>query len=67
MHCHPKTHGHSALSMTDPRFESDEFTQAALSERRARVAHAHVGAFVASFLGALVVALLFRSIKRPPC
>lgn len=59
MHCCKHAHG-TALAV-DPRFAEDDFTQAALRERRARAAHAHglFGLLVAA-IGGVVLFGLFR-------
>jgi hypothetical protein len=58
MHCckHPNT---LALN-EDSQFSDDGFTQAALSERRARAAHAHGGSLVLAILGGLFLYGLFK-------
>lgn len=61
MHC---CHNHEAIVPADPRFESDDFTQAALSERRGRAAHAHFGALVLGVIGALFFGHLIKGFHR---
>jgi len=61
MHC---SHAHTSVVTTDPRFESDDFTQAALTERRARAAHAHFGALVLSVLSGLAFAHIIKTRRR---
>lgn len=61
-------HGHSlATAVTDPRFEGDEFTQAALREQRARAAHAHGAALLLSVIGGVLFLGLMKSIHRRSC
>jgi hypothetical protein len=58
MHCckHP-----NALALADdPRFGDDEFTQAALRERRARAAHAHGASLILALIGGVLLFGLFR-------
>ncbi|MHB1135930.1 MAG: hypothetical protein ACYC1X_03935 [Coriobacteriia bacterium] len=57
-------HGHALSTVDDPRFEGDEFTQAALRERRARAAHAHAAASLLSVVGGLLFFGLVKSIHR---
>lgn len=59
MHCCKNNHHTLA---TDPRFEGDDFTQAALRESRVRAAHAHglFGLFVALVGGMFLFGLLRR-------
>jgi hypothetical protein len=58
--CHP----HHLTATDDPRFVEDDFTQAALSERRARAAHAHSAALLLSMIGGAVLFFLVKSIHR---
>lgn len=46
-------HGRADSLSTDPRFEDDDFTQAAARERRAYAAHAHGIALLLTVLGGL--------------
>ena len=52
--------GHAAMLATDERYAEDDFTQAAMGERRALAAHAHAGAALLALIGA---ALLFGLVK----
>lgn len=52
-------HGNTCVD-GDPRFSNDEFTQAAVRERRARAAHAHAAFFLLSLVGG---ALFFKLVK----
>lgn len=56
-------HG-TRISTTDPRFEGDDFTEAAGRERRARAAHAHGAAFLLSLIGAVFFFGLMKSVHR---
>lgn len=58
MHC--CNHPDALVSTDDARFGEDEFTQAALRERRARAAHAHGGSLVLAILGGLFLYGLFK-------
>ena len=61
-------HGHALNSATtDPRFEGDEFTQAALREQRARAAHAHGAALMLSVIGGVLFFGLMKSVHRKGC
>lgn len=57
-------HGHVSTIVADPRFEGDDFTQAAVRERRARAAHAHGAAMLLSLLGGLLFFGLLKSVHR---
>jgi hypothetical protein len=66
MHTHTQAccgHGHSAHLTVDPRFADDEFTQAALDERRVRAAHAHGTSLVLAILGGI----LFVGVAKKLC
>lgn len=54
-------HAHAITKTDDPRFESDDFTQAALRERRAFAAHAHAGALLLSLIGGVLLFGLCRA------
>lgn len=56
--------GHVAMLTTDERYAEDDFTQAAVGERRARAAHAHGGAALISFIGAVLLFGLVKSVHR---
>lgn len=57
MHC--CKHHPTALA-ADDRFGEDDFTQAALRERRARAAHAHGASLLLAVIGGLALFGLFR-------
>ncbi len=57
-------HGRALSAVDDPRFQDDDFTQAALRERRARAAHAHAAAALLSLVGGFVLFGLIKSIHR---
>ncbi len=57
-------HGHALTADDDPRFAEDDFTQAAVRERRARAAHAHAGALVLTLIGALLFFGAMKSVHR---
>lgn len=56
--------GHAAALVTDERYAEDDFTQAAVGERRARAAHAHAGAALIAFIGAVLLFGLVKSVHR---
>jgi len=61
MHCCPTV---AATGPTDPRFETDDFTQAALGERRMRAAHSHFGAMLLSIIGGLLFVHTIKAVHR---
>ncbi|MHB9003317.1 MAG: hypothetical protein ACYC6C_04545 [Coriobacteriia bacterium] len=60
--CHPHVQGLG--KNTDERFDDDDFTQAALRERRMVAAHAHAGALVLSLIGGILLFGLCKSGRR---
>ena len=57
-------HSHEGTLAIDERYAEDDFTQAAGVERRARAAHAHAGAALIAFIGALLLFGLVKSVHR---
>jgi hypothetical protein len=57
-------HGHTLSTVDDPRFAGDDFTQAAVRERRAHAAHAHGAALLLSMIGGAVLFFLVKAIHR---
>lgn len=56
--------GSSALAITDGWSTTDDFTSAALHERRARAAHAHFGAMLLGVLGTFFFAHALKAVHR---
>jgi hypothetical protein len=67
MHTHTQAccgHGHAASLTVDPRFADDEFTQAALDERRVRAAHAHGASMLLAILGGILLVGVAKMLCR---
>ena len=60
-------HGHAVCTADDPRFQDDDFTRAALRERRARAAHAHGAAALLFLAGGVALFGVVRSLRRRNC
>lgn len=60
---HPHDHCSTDLAV-DPRFEDDDFTRAAVDERRARTAHAHAAHSIFAILGGLFLLHVFGRRRR---
>lgn len=58
--CHP----HAPLATEDAGFEADDFTRAALHERKVRAVHSHAAAFLLSLLGGVLFFGLIKSVHR---
>ena len=54
----------AATGAIDSRFETDDFTRAAVDERRARAAHSHFGAMLLSILGGLLFVHAIKAVHR---
>jgi len=54
----------AATGPIDSRFETDDFTQAAVQERRMRAAHSHFGATLLSILGGLLFVHTIKAAHR---